>query len=133
MADIREMEAGRELDAQVAVQVMRLPVIKLEDARCPYCNDETRFCGTRSWCSNHEWIYSPYKEYSSDIAAAWDVVEQLETLHLKHAGEHGVWEAYFCGHHESRAHGGTAPLAICLAALLTVAAPVDAAGDVELG
>lgn len=73
------MKAGRELDALVAEKVMGLIVPEWgEDTLCPYCGSEMRYCGTGSRCSTcQEWRYGRYKEYSTDIAAAWEVVERL--------------------------------------------------------
>jgi len=58
---------------------------------------------------------------SEDISAVWEVVEKMgDCLHLKQHGEQGEWEAWFCGYPNSKAHGETAPEAICKAALLAV-------------
>jgi len=58
---------------------------------------------------------------SRNVASAWEVVEKMgDCLHLKQHGEQGEWEAWFCGYPNSKAHGETAPEAICKAALLAV-------------
>lgn len=65
------------MDALVAERVMGLPKAELGGA-CPKCGGETRIGVDRAWCFRcSEWIYSPYPEYSTDIAAAWRVVEHL--------------------------------------------------------
>jgi hypothetical protein len=68
------MEAGRELDALVADEIFGLSIEWNEDTPCPYCDCAMRYCGDRARCSVcEEWRYGPYKEYSEDIAAAWEV------------------------------------------------------------
>lgn len=74
---IRVMPAGRELDRAVAQGVFGLPERTLDDP-CPNCGGEMRNCGIRARCFNcDEWIHAPYRDYSTDIAAAWDVVEKM--------------------------------------------------------
>ena len=76
--EILNMPAGREMDSLVAEKVMGRPKLELQDARCPYCGEEMHYTIERAWCMDcKEWRYSPYKEYSSDISAAWEVVEKL--------------------------------------------------------
>jgi hypothetical protein len=59
-----------------------------------------------------------FRAYSSDLNCAWEVIEQLSTdgdavqIHK----EHGKWSASFGDHGKVVSH--TAPVAICLAALL---------------
>ena len=112
---ILAMEANPEMDALVAERVMGLPSIALKDAGCPYCDDVMRFCGERSWCSScHEWRYSPYQEYSDDIAAAWEVVEKYTDVEFEKAGgNYRVWLIDL-----GIASATTFPLAVCRAALL---------------
>jgi hypothetical protein len=74
--EIDQLEAGQQLDALIAAEIFSLPQLELKNAKCPYCESEMRFCGSRSWCGGcNEWRYSPYLEYSDDIAVAWQVVE----------------------------------------------------------
>jgi len=92
--EILAMKPGRELDALIAEKVMGW-----------------------SWGIIGDLIPA----YSTDISAAWEVVEEMgDCLHLRQHGEQGEWEAWFCGYPNSKAHGETAPEAICKAALLAV-------------
>lgn len=69
----------RELAEAVALKVMRLPKLALENAPCPYCADVMRFCGQRSRCTTcGEWRHSPYKEYDDDIEAAMEVEDEIQ-------------------------------------------------------
>lgn len=58
--------------------------------------------------------------YSSDITAAWEVVEKMEGewFNLSAASPKG-WYAAFGSPDNESTYGDTAPLAICLAALKT--------------
>lgn len=58
--------------------------------------------------------------YSLDWREAGKVAEHLGTLHLAHSGATGEWQASYCDAINSDAHGKTAPLAICRAALKAV-------------
>ena len=103
--EILNMPAGREMDALIAVAIGW--VIEDVTAISP--------SGSK-WARNvhgdDAWL--PY--YSTDIAAAWEVVVEFNnecTLN----NVHGIWGVHF--------HGGvgeskSAPLAICRAALLAV-------------
>lgn len=79
------MKPGRELDALVAEKVMG--VVPPVDFRvCPIC-DEVIGRGAenpppyfRLWCGRcGEWKYSPVSEYSTDISAAWEILERIIT------------------------------------------------------
>ena len=121
------MKAGRELDALIAEKVMGLIAYKVQLTAPPprvRTIDELQRVG------------SPLSHYSTDIAAAWEVVQKLgrwrgfdfmlvmpdleQTFHL-HTYEAGWYEATNDGP-ERRVVGDadTAPLAICLAALKAV-------------
>ncbi len=83
------------MDERIATGVMGLTLLPLEAAPCPYCEQEMRFCGERSWCSQcSEWRYGPAKEYSLENADAIDALEhhgkewQIRTEGSK---EYGVW------------------------------------------
>lgn len=76
--EILRLEAGIELDRAVGILIIGLPDIQLKDAKCPYCGSEMRWCGTRSNCPEHSWIYSPYRDYSTDMSDAWKVVKAIE-------------------------------------------------------
>jgi len=89
------MKPGRELDTLVAEKVMGLNHDKLDG-------------------------YPAY--YSTDIAAAWEVVEKLIpdcflTLQWIEGWEVSHFEPGPYGGHMHLAHGDSAPHAICLAAL----------------
>lgn len=56
-------------------------------------------------------------EYSTEIAAAWQVIEKFEN-HCMLNNVHGIWECYFPDN--VKGEGETAPLAICRAALLSL-------------
>lgn len=123
MTDIDQMEAGRELDALVAQQVMGLNVEWVS--------------GVPMWVGGDELPGSPViigpdkfghsvKPYSTDIAAAWELVNHLEARGYdlgrvgKEFGEglylgqffHGQTYGHACPH----ARGKTASLAIVRAA-----------------
>ncbi len=129
-----ELEAGRELDALVAEKVMGLclhewPVITDDDwnweVRCPKCN--TTKYGGHSDLMPIEGYTEPY---STDIAAAWEVVEKIERMfwpkrdlwwQLESAGASGsdleaavVFEGSVA---KATAQAVTMPLAICRASL----------------
>ena len=123
--EILNMPAGREMDALIGEKIMGLhPNPKL----CPYCRATMWVGKNRSRCTDcNEWRYSPYKEYSSEIESAWEVVEGLcnETgcdvvKVCKRDPEllRGEWSCNFGRGFE--AFGDTASLAICRAALLAV-------------
>lgn len=64
--------------------------------------------------------------YSTDIAAAWLVVEEMERrgwwFHL-HPNDDGIYSMYFHKYQEGKlptGYGETAPLAICRAALAVI-------------
>lgn len=121
---VTELEAGRELDAKVAVEVMgwRLHGDPGWGSRIIEGPHE---CG----CPSHDEAgYVP--NFSTDIAAAWPVLEHFT---------HPIWfevgsmndGTYYCEilqggstasdvHCLSHEHAPTAPLAICLAALKAV-------------
>ena len=127
---IENLEAGRELSELVSAVVMG---VTADMTRCAECGAKTYLTSTgRGWCSDcGEWRYSPHKNYSTDIAAAWKVVEKmlLGVDPGRHNGfilsfmendeEVACWYAEFPDPWEY-AEGETAPLAICRAALLAV-------------
>lgn len=127
--DIDTMQAGCELDELIAEKVMGLPRAELGGA-CPKCGGGTRIGTGRAWCSNcTEWIYSPYPEYSTDIAAAWSVVQRSiprQNFSLYVIGP--IWHCFFDLDMDAQntfvnkfeARADTAPLAICRAALKAI-------------
>lgn len=116
----KALKPGRELDALVAEHVMgwepQTDISALTDAGYPpngedwhaitgFSKDEVNIC----W----------YPRYSTDIAAAWEIVASLTGFNTL-GGK--IFKLTFDGHFcctlgDSYAHGETAPHAICLAAL----------------
>lgn len=126
-----ELKPGRELDALVAEKVMGLKINWDETTPCPLCGDVGRFCGARMWCSHDGWYYSQYKNYSTDIAAAWEVVEKLPFsgrpyIHLGLCDTYTDSPRWFVEvdldgpFKRVLVKADTAPHAICLAALKAV-------------
>jgi hypothetical protein len=139
------LDEGRELDALIAERVMGY-------RWCVWPNVESRFLdlhwdkeragstplpATGDEPTSH-YALSTVPCYSTDIAAAWQVVEKIaarngdtvvSVTHNSRDGERiGGEEKYFCtiedisdGIEEWEAEGVTAPLAICRAALKAVA------------
>lgn len=117
------MEAGRELNAEVAIKVMGY---RLATEAEPYWNSLAVWIAP----DGERWEGIPH--YSTDIAAAWQVVEKLNLSVMRDDG--GGWAAAVlygvpyieedwgrggyidCGLHDG-AYADTAPLAICRAAL----------------
>jgi len=110
-----EDDAGLELDALVAEKVMGWQMV------CDDCGDGVDSTGTPNECP----------KFSSDIAAAWEVVEKLKPTHRqvvidRHRGEdlqEEQWGVAFVtntGVSIFRERAPTAPLAICKAALKAV-------------
>jgi hypothetical protein len=106
--DIEKIEPGRELDALVAGKVMGF---KIEQT-----NSET--------CTIWDGSEVRYFEPSTDISAAWEIVEKFgEMLVRRRLGgtDYRAWiQTDLYGKCEVYAHGKTAPEAICKAALYAV-------------
>ncbi|MHA7967713.1 BC1872 family protein [Paenibacillus sp. CAU 1782] len=104
---IRDMDPGRELDRLIATQIMGCEI----DERI-----DIYFQGKK---------WSPIPEYSTDISAAWEVVEKCNEVKVKRYETMGG-HCYFCkievesteGWDEVIETGDTAPEAICKAALI---------------
>jgi hypothetical protein len=114
--EILERKPGRELDALVAEKVMGLPQ--------PYLSP---FNG--EWVIKHEEKWKPIERlqnYSTDISAAWEVVEKFESYKLSKLPDGDVRIKYggqyqcFINANKNCGYGSTAPEAICKAALLAV-------------
>ena len=145
--DILNMPEGREMDALISKMIFETPHMELEDAGCPYCGSEMWHGKERARCSQcNEWRYSPYKDYSTDIAAAWDVADKINRmiaenilelendynyLTLECVGYTSGYAASFdclldhewfedITNYKYAARADTAPLAICRAALLAM-------------
>ena len=115
--EILNMEAGREMDTLVAEKVMGFPVKIGDITGEPY----------------HAQFGYSMPNYSTNIAAAWMVVEKLQNQYpafnlvwvklqiLKpEIALRRAWRANFQGSTLSDAFADTAPLAICRAALLAM-------------
>jgi hypothetical protein len=118
----KELKPGRELDALVAEKVMGYKVTDWPTGK-EFPITSAIAAGVLS-----EFQQSRIPSYSTDIAAAWQVVDKMKSLgcfikvhNCDHRGEWGCW----CTHpgrvlSESFAVEDTAPHAICLAALKAV-------------
>lgn len=128
--EILNCPEGVSLDWHIAHFVMGLPKNELtaENCECPYCHSQMRYCGKRSWCSEcHTWRHSGYKEYSSEIESAWEVVIEMQKKNCQFffAVLSSFCKARFAMPFEREILEATADindhaLAICRAALLTV-------------
>lgn len=133
------MEAGRELDALVAEKVMGCKIDRSYVEGWPNWIGGPRYrcgCGNYAHACGDDDIAEPLLNfYSTDIAAAWEVVERIK--HLKDPDPMEVWiyetrskgvtcEVYWDLGSRLAGRGqvtaATAPLAICLAALQAVQA-----------
>lgn len=123
-------EAGRDLDAAVAVRIMGWQRRTIETNTQQFVvvpQDWTDFSGAHWW--GHD-IYEQVPHYSTDIAAAWLVVEEMRTdgwdmtLVQTAAMRHEPWDCrlFIAEYKRAIGHGNTAPLAICRAALQAVGA-----------
>lgn len=109
------MNAGRPLDALVAERVMGLMAHRITVNEALHLMTNGPRPGEPV----------PVRFYSTDIAAAWEVVEKLHLCELGMLvdGEGSAsWRCVFGGPAFAEAH--TAPLAICLAALKAVGVEV---------
>jgi hypothetical protein len=112
---IDELKPGRELDALVAEKVMGLLVI--EPLRLYY---------------RHPTVTDEIPEYSTEIAAAWEVVEKIKTQVKAETDSRDFtimyvdnkwlvgWALEYDGGMDKLVSADTAPHAICLAALKVV-------------
>jgi hypothetical protein len=101
---MKTMVAGPELDALVAEKVMGLP--------------------EEIWQDRDQMTSFPY---STDIAAAWAVVEKVGNFTIwQYEGE---WQCFLGGGIKNKSYAATAPLAICLAALKATGVDVEQPDD----
>jgi hypothetical protein len=136
--------AGRELDARVAREVMGLGDVREEvwgldhhrDWRYPVWRDELR--SVDGVIAAH-WAWLRVPAYSTDIAAAFEVVEKMaergydfELFVAAHLGAVAIFRDYETPRDhppEGRAvidpREGAAPLAICRAALAALTPPTN--------
>ena len=131
--DIDAMEAGRELDALVAERVFGIDLSPVtHDEHEWYMPDAERdisltckFCGCDN--SRPEIMCIEIKHtrsYSTDIAAAWLVVEKFRNTFGEFVFDiDGDWRCFFGG---KLSIADTAPLALCRAALKAVSEKVVA-------
>lgn len=104
--EIRNMPAGREMDALIAD---RFNLYTLS----PHFGDWFDVVRTETYTSSRY-----IRQFSTDIAAAWEVVEKMKPRHL-YLSNIGV--GWFCDFGMSAVYGEpTASLAISRAALLAV-------------
>jgi hypothetical protein len=126
---IEQMPAGAELDQLVSRFVMDIPGRPVRVAGTAH-NFVVVFSNNPFWSDgSHDAARlrrdAQAKPYSSDISAAWEVVERMLDewgvwINLENSGcDAPLWAAKFSGPFE-RAEAPTAPLAICRAALLAV-------------
>jgi hypothetical protein len=116
---IDAMPAGREMDALVAEKVMGFVVMRHRDVDGQHIehNPDELMRGPDGEAPRYAYMV-PVDHYSTDIAAAWEVVEKLVSEQGLHLWWHNVWLVDFALSGAQRAE--TAPLAICRAALKTV-------------
>ena len=117
--EILNMPAGREIDAEVAVNVMGWTHVASK-THCGYSPDYEGERRAYLWPARLG--AKPVPHYSTSIDAAWDVVEkdfgQL-TLWRSRAKPELVKVDFCVGDEHYEAYAPTAPIAICRAALLT--------------
>lgn len=132
--DIDGLPAGHELDCLVAEKVMGQKLLSPEKMHAEAERVWAYQSGCRTFLIGFEAVESlngiifrnVVPCYSTEIAAAWKVVERLISLgvNLWALGEEeaGGWQADFGRNFNSDTQGfaDTAPLAICRAALKTV-------------
>lgn len=122
--EILNMPAGKEMDALIAEKFFE--ITNPDPTKCPYCGFEMWVggAGNRSRCSIcGEWRYSAYKEYSTDITEAWEVVNKTSLFNvcvLYGSDSDQRWVIIITKPEfgEAEIIAETAPLAICRAALL---------------
>ena len=128
------MEPGKELDALIAKKVMgvtpkRIAIATNDGGKSSAATEGGIFSESdiKQWVKDHPlyelgyWEY--YAHYSTDLGSAWQVVEKFYWVSLGR-GKGGVWACEFREYEklELTKRGlspmvGTAPHAICLAAL----------------
>lgn len=133
MSTLETMEAGKDMDVLVAERVMgesldcdhpAVEVVQGSLVRCVFCKEEH---GSTSLAISRA-MNSP-APYSTDIAAAWRVVERLRGLgfgvdiHANGTNHPEVFSQEYevmMGFDAESVRADTAPLAICRAALAAV-------------
>lgn len=126
------MKAGRELDALIAEKVMNECCHDWHECGPNVWDYQCQKCGIKDSTFPHCTLKTVGMDnpYSTDIAAAWEVVEKLNKtlsshyVNIRQGKDMGGCEV--CVEHQydhsllSVSFGGTAPEAICLAALKAV-------------
>lgn len=126
------MEAGRELDTEIATKVMGLTacpdwkIVNFGSAGGPAlqseCSHAAGTCYSLVETGSMFGTVGGCPHYSTDIAAAWPVAEKLRETHGEvwiRSTESGWWNCRLAETGVNRSET-TAPLAICLAALAVV-------------
>jgi hypothetical protein len=111
--DIDMMPAGREMDALIAKNIFEWTIVKTK---------------RNNWFELQSGLWKPddgatdFPHYSTDIAAAWQVIEKMRGeesgMRVYRIESMSYWQFGFRG--APWAEADTAPLAICRAALKTV-------------
>lgn len=136
------MQPGRELDAKVA-SAMGIEFVRIMVGEDPWAREILMLVGAGCKCNQcektgnvvmvhgplmHGMVYPEVRPYSTDIAAAWEVVEKLAlTFELGWLpADKGLnWDASFGEKRGSEdgttTYADTAPHAICLSALKAIA------------
>ena len=124
------MKPGRELDACIAKKVMSIINKRIPVIICPKCDSKDLrihtltgedSCASCQFNLNFANKYKIAPFYSTDIAAAWEVVEKLQkegqVITLMFSPNTKNWWSEFCPKGSSAASKESASHAICLAAL----------------
>lgn len=116
--EIRNLSAGIEMDALIAEKVMGWHSYPKDY----YWYDKDNKPMRLRWFDSES--LADEFEPSTDIAAAWEVVEKLESdnLCMTILNDGSRWSVFIYNEHKvtmAYANADTAPLAICRAALLT--------------
>ena len=126
------MEPGRELDALIAEKVMECSVSYIIHSPEPRCGCRSQHHNGRvgeAYIDHGQLcVLRAIPEYSTNIAAAWEVVEKMRENQTVGIHEYSEgWEVVLIGPGCAVADGqaDTAPHAICLAALQVVGHTID--------
>ena len=109
------MKPGRELDALIAEKVFGYRTYKTNNPFDYWGKDKNVYLMSVIKKENGVETVEETKRYSTDIAAAWGVVEKVTEIGSVYKAETPLWGVGLPG--VQCATGVTAPHAICLAAL----------------
>ncbi len=117
--DIDKLEAGDELDILIAEKVMGCKTRK-GPAHWLYCDCPKGYM--EPWPHGNMGSDGSIKDYSSDIAAAWEVVEKMKQYGFGFwiAGDECWFQTAFAPIQRTLTTTGSFPLAICRAALKAI-------------